>query len=120
VGFQTWLLRIRHLAHDTGAKLIFHATEQTIEHLQRKRRRGSDIASYVSHAISESWNDLPTLLKQMQADDCVWVIMSRRDRISYQSAMSRVPTFLEESLPANSFVMVYPVQAGDTEKRYLS
>lgn len=120
MGFQTWLLRIRHLAHDTGAKLIFHATEQTIEHLQRKRRRGSDIASYVSHAISESWNDLPTLLKQMQADDCVWVIMSRRDRISYQSAMSRVPTFLEESLPANSFVMVYPVQAGDTEKRYLS
>ncbi len=120
VGFQTWLLRIRHLAHDTGAKLIFHATEQTIEHLQRKRRRGNDIASYVPHAMSESWNDLPALLKQMQADDCVWVIMSRRDRISYQSAMSRVPTFLEESLPANSFVMVYPVQAGDTEKRYLS
>ncbi len=120
VGFQTWLLRIRHLAHDTGAKLIFHATVPTIEHLQRKRRRKNDIASYIPHAMTESWNDLPELLQQIQADDCVWIIMSRRDRISYQSTMSRVPNFLEEYLPTNSFVMVYPVQAGDTEKRYLS
>lgn len=118
-GFQTWLLRIRHLAHDTGAKLIFHATEQTVEHLRRKRRR-ADIASYVVHAQEESWDDLPaTLLGSVRADDCVWIVMSRRDRISYQAAMSRVPGYLEEHLPGNSFVLVFPVQAGETDNRYL-
>lgn len=118
-GFQTWLLRIRHLAHDTGAKLVFHATEPTIEQLRRKRRR-ADIASYVAHPAEESWDQLPeTLFGEVRADDCVWIVMSRRDRISYQNAMSRVPGYLEEQLPENSFVMVFPVQAGETGNRYL-
>lgn len=118
-GFQTWVLRIRHLAHDTGAKLIFHATEQTVEQLRRKRRR-ADIASYVVHPPEESWDELPaTLLGQVRPDDCVWIVMSRRDRISYQAAMSRVPGYLEEQLPENSFVLVFPEQAGKTDNRYL-
>ena len=47
--------------------------------------------------------------------------MSRRDRISYQTAMQRLPGYLEEHLPQNSYVMVFPVQAGgDEEKMYLA
>lgn len=118
-GFQTWLLRVRHLAHDTGAKLIFHAPTQTLEHLRHRKRRG-DIAEYV--VFEENWDELPPLLERTRANDCVWVVMSRRDRISYQNAMSRVPAYLEQSLPDNSFVLVFPVQAGagDTEKMYLA
>ncbi len=120
-GFPTWLLRIRHLAHDTGARLVFHATEQTVAQLRRKRRR-ADIASYVVHPAEESWDELlPRLIEELRADDCLWVIMSRRERISYQAAMSRVPGYLEERLARNSFVLVYPVQAGGGEqKMYLS
>ena len=120
-GFQTWLLRIRHLAHVTGAQLIFHATQQTAEHLRRKRRRKADIASYVIHDPAESWTLMPSLLQEIRPDDCVWVVMSRRDRISYQTAMQRLPGYLEEHLPQNSYVMVFPVQAGgDEEKMYLA
>ena len=120
-GFQTWLLRIRHLAHVTGAQLIFHATQQTVEHLRRKRRRKADIASYVIHDPAESWTLMPSLLQEIRPDDCVWVVMSRRDRISYQTAMQRLPGYLEEHLPQNSYVMVFPVQAGgDEEKMYLA
>ncbi len=122
-GFRTWLLRVRHLAHDTaGAKLIFHATGATVEHLRRhRRRRGADIASYVVHDEVWSWDELPALLREVRPDDCVWVVMSRRDRISYQAAMSRVPGYLEELLPRNSYVMLFPVQAGgEEEKMYLA
>jgi len=120
-GFSTWLLRIRHLAHDTGAQLIFHATEQTVEHLRGKRRRKADIAAYVIHEPTENWDSLPSLLQQVRSDDCVWVVMSRRERISYRTAMQRVPGYLEEYLPHNSYVMLFPVQAGgDEEKMYLA
>lgn len=112
-GFRTWVLRVRHLAHDTGAKLIFYAPAQTIEHLRRKRRR-TDIASYIP--CEENWVELPARLGDVRPDDCVWMVMSRRDRISYQTAMNRVPGYLDAHLPRNSFVMLYPVQAGDTEK----
>jgi len=120
-GFRAWVLRIRHLAHDTGARPVFHATQQTIDHLRRQRRRGTDIASYVVHDPSENWDELPALLQRFGPDDCIWVVMSRRERISYQAAMSRVPGYLEEFLPQNNFVLVFPVQAGgDEEKMYLA
>lgn len=114
-GFQAWLLRIRHMAHDTGAKLLFHAPAQTVEHMRRKRRR-ADIASYTLR--EESWDKLPALLDGVRKDDCVWIVMSRRDRLSYQAVMSRIPTYLEERFPNNNFVLVFPVQAGDSEMYY--
>ncbi len=109
-GFETWVLRIRHLAHDTGARLRFVATQRTIDHLQRKRRK-ADIADYV--AYEESWEDLPRLFEGVQEDDCVWVVMSRRDRISYQTAMHRIPAFVEERLRERNRILLYPVQAGN-------
>lgn len=109
-GFETWVLRIRHLAHDTGAKLRFVATQRTIDHLRRKHRK-VDIADYVP--CERSWEELRQLFEAVQADDCVWVVMSRRDRISYQTAMSRIPAYVEERLRDRNHVLLYPVQAGN-------
>ena len=113
-GFQAWLLRIRHLAHDTGAQLIFHAPAKTLEHLRGRRRR-KDIAQYV--VCEENWENPAALLPQLRKDDCLWVVMSRRDRISYQAGMNRIPAYLDEQLPDRSFVLVYPVQAGHAEQQ---
>lgn len=30
------------------------------------------------------------------ATDCLWVVMSRRDRLSYHPAMSKVPGYMEQ------------------------
>ncbi len=109
LGFETWVLRIRHLAHDTGAKLIFYATHQTIDYLQRKRRK-ADIADY--RPFEEAWEEVKGLFHPVQADDCLWVVMSRRDRISYSAAMNRIPAYIEEQFPHNNYVLLYPVQAG--------
>lgn len=115
-GFKAWLLRIRHLVHDTGAEVVFYATKQTIGHMRRGRRH-NDIAKYV--VCEENWENLPALLPELKTDDCLWVVMSRRDRISYQPGMGRIPAYLEEQYPNNSFVLLFPVQAGSTEKRYI-
>jgi len=108
-GFETWVLRIRHLAHDTGAKLIFYATDATIAYLRRKPRK-VDIADYVSS--EQSWEDLKRLFGEVREDDSVWVIMSRRDRISYHTAMYRIPAYIEEHFAKNNHILLYPVQAG--------
>ncbi len=117
-GFETWVLRIRHLAHDTGAKLIFYATDATIAYLRRKPRK-VDIADYVSS--EQSWEDLKRLFGEVREDDSVWVIMSRRDRISYHTAMYRIPAYIEEHFAKNNHILLYPVQAGsESEKRYFN
>ncbi|MBR5465655.1 MAG: cation:proton antiporter [Alistipes sp.] len=116
-GFETWVLRIRHLAHDTGAKLIFHGTEETLAYLQRKPRK-VDIADYVT---SPSWEELNTLFAEVRDDDSVWVIMSRRDCISYHPAMHRIPAHVEEHFAQNNHILLFPVQAGsESEKRYFN
>ncbi|MBO5188470.1 MAG: cation:proton antiporter [Alistipes sp.] len=109
LGFETWVLRIRHLAHDTGAKLIFYATQATIDYLQRKRRK-ADIATYIP--TEQSWEELPRLFAPVSDDDCLWVIMSRRDRISYTAAMNRIPAYVEEHFARNNHILLFPVQAG--------
>ncbi len=113
-GFQAWLLRIRHLAHDTGAQLLFFAPASTIRHL-RGRRRHKDIARYVIHEAA--WDNPSALLPELRSDDCLWMVMSRRDKVSHQAGMSRIPGYLDETLHANSFVLLYPVQAGHAEQQ---
>ena len=113
-GFRAWLLRIRHLAHDTGAGLVFRAPESTIVHLKGHRRR-KDIARY--EVCEAGWENPAALLPEMRSDECLWVVMSRRDRISYQPGMGRMPGYLEERLARNGFVLVYPVQTGTEEQQ---
>lgn len=117
-GFETWVLRIRHLAHDTGAKLTFYGTASTIAYLQRKPRK-VDIADYVTQ--EHAWENLDTLFSDVKEDDSVWVIMSRRDRISYHAAMHRLPAYVEEHFATMNHILLYPVQAGsESEKRYFN
>lgn len=117
-GFETWVLRIRHLAHDTGAKLIFYATAETIDFLTRKKRT-SDIATYIP--TDPHWEHPKELFGVVEQDDALWVVMSRRDRISYAVGLSRIPAYIEEHFPKNSFILLYPVQAGsESEKRYFN
>ncbi len=117
-GFETWVLRIRHLAHDTGAKLIFYGTASTIAYLQRKPRK-VDIADYITQ--EHAWENLDTLFSDVKEDDSVWVIMSRRDRISYHAAMHRLPAYVEEHFASMNHILLYPVQAGsESEKRYFN
>lgn len=116
-GFETWVLRIRHLAHDTGAKLIFHGTKETIAYLRRKPRK-VDIADYVE---KHGWEEPDTLFEDVREDDSMWVVMSRRDRISYHAAMHRLPAYIEEHFAQNNHILLFPVQAGsESEKRYFN
>ena len=53
------------------------------------------------------WDDLPSLEHDIRADDCLWFVMSR------------IPAYLEHFFSGYSSVLLYPVQTGDTESRYI-
>lgn len=119
-GFNTWVLRVRHLAHDTKSRLLFYATEPTLQQLQKKRRK-VDIATYSAYPAEENLErQISNILQEIKSDDCLWVVMSRKDGVSYQTCMSRVPAFMERSLPQSSYVLLFPVQAAeDGDSRYI-
>ena len=119
-GFNTWVLRVRHLAHDTKSRLLFYATEPTLQQLQKKRRK-VDIATFSAYPAEENLErQISNILQEIKSDDCLWVVMSRKDGVSYQTCMSRVPAFMERSLPQSSYVLLFPVQAAeDGDSRYI-
>ena len=115
-GFQLWLRRIRHLAENSGARIIMFAPEETLKYLRHKGRKRPANIDYVPFA---QWDDLPAIGHDMRDDDCLWFVMSRRDRVSYHPVMSRIPAYLEHHFAGYSTVLLYPVQAGNTESRYI-
>lgn len=119
-GFNTWVLRVRHLAHDTKSRLLFYATEPTLQQLQRKRRK-VDIATYYEYPVEDNLEkQLSSIEKEIKADDCLWVVMSRKEGISYQSCMSRLPGYIESRLSQCNYLLLFPVQAAeDGDNRYI-
>ncbi len=79
-GFQMWQRRIRRLAENSGARIIVFAPEATLEYLRPKGRKHPANIDFVPFA---QWDDLPSLEHDIRADDCLWFVMSRRDRVSY-------------------------------------
>ena len=116
-GFQAWVRRIRLMAENSGTKVILFASENTLEHL--RPRRGRRMPANVGFVAFDRWDDLPSLEHDLRDDDCLWFVMSRRERVSYHPAMSRIPGYLEQHFAGYSYVLLYPVQAGATESRYM-
>ena len=77
------------------------------------------ISTDATFVAFDRWDDLPSLEHDLRNDDCLWFVMSRRERVSYHPAMNRIPGYLEQYFAGYSYVLLYPVQAGATESRYL-
>jgi len=117
IGFPFWLVKVWNIARNTGARLVFYATPDTLACLKN---------IHAKHAISSSFiplqetAGLPTVEAQIQNDDNLMIIMSREDRLSYQDYMAQVPVYLNEVFKVHSFILVYPMQAGVSDLAYIN
>jgi Kef-type K+ transport system membrane component KefB/nucleotide-binding universal stress UspA family protein len=117
IGFPFWLVKVWNIARNTGARLVFYATPDTLACLKN---------IHAKHAVSSSFiplqetAGLPTVEEQIQRDDNLMIIMSREDRLSYQDYMAKVPVYLNEVFKAHSFILVYPMQAGVSDLAYIN
>ena len=115
-GFQLWLRRIRLLAGNSGARISILAPESTLAYLRPKGRK---LPANIDYVPFSQWDDIPSLEHDVREDDCLWFVMSRRDRVSYHPSMSRIPSLLEHLFAAYSAILLFSVDAGDTESRYI-
>lgn len=117
IGFPFWLVKIWNIARNTGAKLVFYASPDTLACLKN---------IHAKHAVSSSFiplqegQGLAMVEAQVQTDDNLIMVMSREDRLSYQEEMAQVPTYLNGVFKAHSFILVYPMQAGVSDLAYIN
>lgn len=118
IGFNQIIFRLRNVTQNTGAATVFYGSEATLNALKKLLAKKSGEASYIEF---NDWDDFLIAFRDIKPDDTMWIILSRKEGLSYAPAMARIPKYLNKYFQANSFVLAYPVQAGMNEgTRYLT
>ncbi|WP_445458042.1 cation:proton antiporter domain-containing protein [Flavobacterium sp. HNIBRBA15423] len=115
MGFPFWLIKVWNIARNSGAKLLFYATKETLKFIQ-------DIQ--LKHPIEcefedfNDWDDFLILARNFHKDDNLIIVLSRKDKLSYHSNMTKIPLYLNKYFKNTSYILIYPMQAGviDTSK----
>jgi hypothetical protein len=112
IGFPFWLVKIWNLSRNTGSKLVVFAGEEVIA-IMKKIALNHPIS--IEYNSFTDWEDFLILGREIRDNDHLFIVMSRKNHPSYQSAMARIPQFLHTYFNNNGFVLIYPMQMGIQE-----
>ncbi|RYF40436.1 MAG: hypothetical protein EOO38_21920 [Cytophagaceae bacterium] len=109
IGFTHWLIKLNSFAKAAGIPIAFYATRDTIAELQRisDTRVGSAAATY--HEF-ENWEDFLIFTKELRINDFFVIVTSRKERISYNKDLDKLPGYLTNYFKQNSYMILYPKQ----------
>lgn len=118
IGFIPVMNRIWNVLQNTGAKVVFYGSDNT---LKATRKLFAKRAGEISYTSFSDWDDFLIVFRDVKEDDNMWVILSRKEGLSYNPVMSRIPGYLNKYFQSNSFILSFPIQASmDESTRYLT
>lgn len=107
-GFPTTLQKLKNMMQNMGVETIFFCDGNTENAI--KQIIGKD-SGKMHFKPFNNWDDFLILFRETKVNDCMWIMLSRKDGISYQPVMPKIPRYLNKYLQQNSFVLIYPKQA---------
>lgn len=112
IGFSFWLAKIWAIARNSGAKLLFYGNNNTLKIIQEILLKQSMEATFKEFS---DWDDFLILGRDFHQNDNLIIVLSRKDKPSYQSNMSKIPTYLNKYFKKMSYILIYPMQIGVSE-----
>lgn len=109
LGFSEWLLKVWNIGRNTGAKLIFYASEKTIQIISEIQAKHPIEAEF---RIFDNWDDFLILAREIKQNDGLIIVMSREKKLSFHPKMKAIPGYLNRYFVPNNFILVYPMQSG--------
>ncbi len=116
-GFFHALLRVWNIARNSGATLVFYASENILNILQRIVKKANIEAEFI---IMNSWKDGENTASQIKEDEALILFMAKRGMQSYIPRMRLVPEMLNKNLNNNNYLLIFPfseLNKNDQEKR---
>lgn len=108
-GFPFWLMRVWNIARNTGGILVFYGSQSTLDYIKEIHSKHPVESQFVAF---ENWEDFLILSREIRRDDNLIVILSRKDRLSFENAMPKIPGYLDRYFQYNSYMLIYPMQTG--------
>lgn len=107
IGFSFWLAKIWNIAQNTGSKIIFFSSEHTIEIIRNICSKHPIEVEYNSFT---EWDDFLILSRNIKIDDNIIIVLSRKNLLSYQTSMNKIPEYLNKYFQDQSYLLIYPSQ----------
>ncbi|MFC4870619.1 cation:proton antiporter [Negadavirga shengliensis] len=114
IGFPFWLLRIWNIGRNTGAKLIFYGSKSFLQYVKDVNKTHS--LEIELREFSE-WEDFLIISRDMVENDALFIVMSRKNEISYNPIVKNIPKYLNKYFQDFNYVLVYPMQQGLSDYR---
>jgi Kef-type K+ transport system membrane component KefB len=109
IGFPFWLVKVWNISRNSGAKLIFYAGGQTMQYIQEIISKHPIPCECVEF---QDWNDFLVLSRDVKVDDNLILILSRKDRPSFHTSMTKMPSYLNKYFQDTNFMLIFPMQSG--------
>ncbi|HOK38761.1 MAG TPA: cation:proton antiporter [Bacteroidales bacterium] len=113
VGFPFWLIKIWNIAINSGAIIVFYASETTLKYIREVHKKNNIECEFREFV---DWEDFLILARDFRLDDNLIIVMSRKDSPSYHPNMERIPIYLNKYFKDNGFILIYPIQAFMSER----
>jgi nucleotide-binding universal stress UspA family protein len=112
MGFPFWLIKVWNIARNSGAKLVFYATQETLKFIQEIQSKHPIECEFEEF---NDWDDFLILARNFHQDDNLIIILSRKDKPSFHNNMTKIPSYLNKYFKDTSYILIYPMQAGVTD-----
>ncbi len=107
VGFSTWLVKVWNLSKNTGKKVVYFARAETLLRLRGLHARRDGVFEFREFG---PWDDFQQLEGEVQKNDHLVIVMSRKENLSYQPFMDRIPAYMNTHYRTSSYLLIYPMQ----------
>ncbi|MBR5373854.1 MAG: cation:proton antiporter [Paludibacteraceae bacterium] len=109
VGFVKWYDRMKNIAKQIGANVLFYAHKETLDQIQILAQR-KKFGVPTQFKELDDWEDFLVLTGEVADNDLFVVISSRKTAMSYNPLFEKLPNYLSKYFNKNSYILLYPDQ----------
>ncbi|HEY0670098.1 MAG TPA: cation:proton antiporter [Sphingobacteriaceae bacterium] len=108
-GFLHWLNKLVTVAKAAGVPVFFYANANSIRELEKASQRFAKSVKIVLKQF-DTWNDFSKFKGEIKTNDLFVIVTSRKDHVSHNEQLDKLPYYLSTLFNSNSFIILYPKQ----------
>lgn len=119
IGFVKWYDRVKNICKQIGASAKFFAPADTLEQIKELASRNK-FGVPTQYEILDDWDEFLILTRELESDNLLVIVSSRKNNDSYLPAFEKLPQQLGRYFADNSFIILYPEQFSSPADKEIS
>lgn len=110
IGFESWLEKVAKLSQELTISIVHYGDPKT-QNIISNQLKAKKMNANVSYKEFNDWEGFLILSREIDKDDLLIMISSRKGSVSYTSALQNIPSKLEKYFSENNKFIIYPKQS---------